>query len=93
MKGVIWFKIKRGSRTTEIGFDYNEIVWNHLDAAGKNGLTVADIRRKTGISDQTIRNIIRRYLRLRRVRKYTTTRDNNIPLFYYVVINRWVNIL
>ena len=92
--GVKTFEVSTGVRNIPVGFYYPEVIINLLDDAGSQGMTVRQLREHTTFSEQTIRNILRRYIGMNRVnRRDVSGPDNNLPNYRYYVKKRWLNIM
>lgn len=92
MRGVKFYIRKFSNSVEEIGFFYSEVISNLLEDAGKNGLTVPELRQRSDIQDPTIRKILKQLLEMRRVTQLKSKQDNNLPQYKYIIKRRWMNI-
>lgn len=92
-KGIVLYPVSFRNVTKDIGFFYSEVIWNLLEDAGRDGLSVADIavKAKGNITDQTIRNNLKEFIKMKRIKRYAVKHLGRIEHYKYVIVKRWMD--
>lgn len=93
IKGVHYYNAKHGSQTIKVGFFYAEILCNLIEDGGEKGMSVRDLRMKTGFAEKTIRNTCNRLVDMNRLRRKNITTRSRLPNYKYFIKMKWLNIL
>lgn len=91
-KGVKLYKIKFPKKTEEIGFFYNEVVWNLLEDAGPKGLSITELRELTGFSESYVTKLLGQLLKMRRLKRTAIINESGLPRYNYLIRRRWLNV-
>ncbi len=65
-----------------------------LEDAGRDGLSVTEIAVKSGgrIGDQTIRNNLKEFIKMKRLKRYPVKHFGRVERYKYVIVKRWLDI-
>jgi predicted transcriptional regulator len=91
-KGIVTYKVKFPKKTEKIGFFNNEVIWNLLEDAGPKGMSITELRQQSTIGQGTVYKIVSQLLNMRRLKRTTVIRPNGLPMYYYLIRRRWLNV-
>lgn len=91
--GIKYYEIKRGNRNEKIGFFYPEVVINILEDAGSKGRSVREIRIETELGEKTIRNILIKLTKMKRITRRQVPSSSKLPNYKYYITRKWMNVL
>lgn len=84
-RGIVYYEITSGNNTEQIGFFYDEVLITLLTRSGSKGKTITELRRDSGISDATIRSIVKQFEKMGRIIRKTEKSEKNLNRYIYTI--------